>query len=72
MIDIAGHARASRFVLLGSAGHDADNIGLSVPGGEIRAQRPSKGAAFSPKFRDFQRTIPLRFNHLRVNRALRY
>ena len=25
-----------------------------------------------PKFRDFQRTIPLRFNHLRVNRALRY
>jgi retron-type reverse transcriptase len=26
----------------------------------------------NPKFRDFQRTIPLRFNHLRVNRALRY
>ncbi len=25
-----------------------------------------------PKFRDFQRTIPLRFNHLRVNRELRY
>ena len=49
MIHVAREAGPARLVLLGGAGHDADNIGLRPALGEVGSKRPREAAALGDR-----------------------